>query len=337
MDMESSDMDIQYEMPNLALVSAKGREINEASQTNQYNAWPVLAQKLVRLAVLINQQRAACGEQLSRVSSALRSRQVQEISVEIAAIRASVELTEPQRMAAIASLQVSMQAKALSIFATLSQAAAVLSRGLQDIESLDITPDQTKLRLSLQQQLDDATRQSESLLATLKTLQADRELLSKALALMEVIVPEDYAKALLPTAEELSLVTLAEPEMALLKAGIRRLELMTGKLREVLDYQAMLAQREALDVAIAQANDTLSSSRARLQDSQAKLAALLSLDTVQDSRDIWVAEVRKVVRVLKRVIETVGAAESGVEMDALLQHGPLLQGYVDSIAGVTLP
>ncbi|MCF5429421.1 alpha-xenorhabdolysin family binary toxin subunit B, partial [Pseudomonas syringae] len=157
----------------------------------------------------------------------------------------------------------------------------------------------------LQQQIDGMTQRSAALESAMSVIAEDRRLLDTTIKTYEKYNLADLFKDMLPTQEELQIVTMPSPELALITAGIARLGKLLDKISSALTYLDLTEERDRLR---SRYNALLAESRTVAQEAKSingRLDELSGLADISKSKALWVKEARKVYQSLYNFLDQI--------------------------------
>ncbi|KPB34202.1 Uncharacterized protein AC504_5204 [Pseudomonas syringae pv. maculicola] len=160
----------------------------------------------------------------------------------------------------------------------------------------------------------------------------DRRLLDATISTLEKYNIADLFKELLPTQEELQLIITPSPELALVSAGIARLEKLLDKISSALTYLDLTRERDRLR---SRYNALLDDSRMSTQETKVikeKLDELTGLAGVAQSKALWVQEAKKVYQSLYHFVDQI--TSPGDASALISQHVEQLKTYIKSFYDV---
>lgn len=298
----------------------------------QLDFLPYLQEKLPRLQSTTLLADQAFNDYLGKLLAQVRNIDLDSITRTRERVEADTLLSAERRADALNRITDRYNARLAELKAALLTTAQMLLQRVDDVTQITLELPDTTLQNSLQRQLETLTESKTELTSRLTTVSEDRRLLNETISTFE---QGDFFKdlqALLPTAEELAGLALPDPKLALVQAGLARLQALLGKVSASITYQELLNEREKINLRY---SELLAQSRGIDDQTRAlseKLEQLTGVSSLNNARNVWVLEARKAPDSLYAYFETylTTTAERLPEQQNINE----LKHYLESFQGV---
>ncbi|WP_055010600.1 alpha-xenorhabdolysin family binary toxin subunit B [Pseudomonas caricapapayae] len=294
---------------------------------------PVMKEKMRPLQAALTSADKAYHHELATLTAQLNNVNLQVIDLKQQQIEADKRLSDKQRQQAISLLNGQRIRQVSNLTESVRKSARTLVERSDDMTQIHLTLEGNRLQETLQQQIDSMTERSAGLESAMSAIAEDRRLLDATIKAFEKYRLADQFKEMLPTPEELRLVTLPSPELALVTAGIARLGNLLGKISSALTYLDLTEERDRLRSRYNALLDQTRTITREARETKAKLDELTGLAQIDESKALWVKEARKVYQSLYNFLDQIA---SQPDSSALIsQHVEHLKAYIKSFYDVT--
>ena len=312
-------------LDELLILTPPDNEVMETARQNilaqvtalKLDFLPVMKEKMLPLQAALMSADKVYGQELATVTVQLNNIDLKPIDQK----QQAISLLNGQRIRQVSNLT--------DVVRRSAQAIAAHS---DDVAQINLTLESNRLLETLQQQIDSMTQRSATQESAMALIAADRRLLDTTIKTFEKYNIADQFKEMLPTPEELKLVTMTSPELALINAGIARLGKLLDKVSSALNYLDLIEERDRLR---SRYNALLDDSRTALRETQAtreKLDELTALAGVAQSKTLWVQEAKKVYQSLYHFLDQITSpADTSTSISQQVEH---LQTYIKSFYNV---
>ncbi|RMU32419.1 Binary cytotoxin component [Pseudomonas avellanae] len=271
-------------------------------------------------------------QELATVTVQLNNVNLKSIDQKRQLIKADARLSDKQKQQAISLLNGQRIRQVSNLTTVVRRSAQAIAGHSDDMAQINLKLEGNRLLETLQEQIDSMTLRSAALESTMGEITADRRLLDATIKTFEEYNLADVFKEMLPTPEELNLVTMTSPELALVNAGIARLGKLLDRVSSALKYLDLIEERDRLR---SRYNALLEESRTATREAKVikeKLDELTALAGVAQSKALWVQEAKKVYQSLYHFLDQI---TSPVDTSTLIsQQVEELQTYIKSFHDV---
>ncbi|MCO8162198.1 alpha-xenorhabdolysin family binary toxin subunit B [Pseudomonas sp. 21LCFQ010] len=265
---------------------------------------PYLQEKLPRLQSTVILADQTFNEYLGKLLALVRNTDLDSIARIKDRVEADISLSAERKAEALARVTERYNTRLAELKATLLTAAQMLERRIDDVEKITLELHDNTLQNSLRQQLDALTKDKSELDKKLMTIAEDRHLLNEMIKTYEQSNLLNNLQALLPTPEELSALTLPNPKIALLQAGLSRLKALLGKIGDSITYQQLLDERDKLTQRHTESLAQFRNIAGQAGALAGKLAQISAVSNLNNARNTWLLEARKAPDSLYAYFET---------------------------------
>ncbi|WP_457792880.1 alpha-xenorhabdolysin family binary toxin subunit B [Pseudomonas syringae] len=289
---------------------------------------PVMKEKMLPLQTALKRADKVYHDNLAAVTVQLNSVNLQPIDLKQQQIEADQRLSDKQKQQAISLLNAQRIRQVSNLTMVVRNSAKAIAEHSDDMAQINLKLEGNRLLEILQEQIDSMTLRSARLESAMALIAEDRRLLDTTIKTYEKYNLADVFKEMLPTAEELKLVKLPSPELALVIAGIARLGKLLDKVSSALKYLDLIEERDRLRLRY---NALLEESRIAHQEAKAtaaKLDELTGLAGVSQSKALWVEEAKKVYQSLYNFLEQITQQDDSSAK--ISQHVEHLKTYIKS-------
>ncbi|WP_371927195.1 alpha-xenorhabdolysin family binary toxin subunit B [Pseudomonas sp. SZ57] len=314
--------------PDTRIMESARQNIYDHVMSLQLDFLPVMKEKLQPLQRALSHAEALWGEHLAAIVAQLRSVNLAPIDLKQQQIEAHPDLSDLQKQLAIRMLNVERTRQLTGLTAIILKAANAIAESSDRMQQINLKLDGSRVQSTLHKHVDRLTQRKTDLDIRMSVIAEDRRLLDETIKAYEKYNLADIFKDLLPSAEELALINVPSPEIALLQAGIARLGKLLGKISDAINYSELTGERDKLRQRY---NTLLDDSRANTQEIKAtlfKLEELTLLSQVEQSKEAWVQEVRHVYRSLYRFLDK--SAQQNDSTVSASEHVAQLKTYLKS-------
>lgn len=289
---------------------------------------PVMKEKMLPLQTALKRADKVYHDNLAAVTVQLNSVNLQPIDLKQQQIEADQRLSDKQKQQAISLLNAQRIRQVSNLTMVVRNSAKAIAEHSDDMAQINLKLEGNRLLEILQEQIDSMTLRSARLESAMALIAEDRRLLDTTIKTYEKYNLADVFKEMLPTAEELKLVKLPSPELALVIAGIARLGKLLDKVSSALKYLDLIEERDRLRLRY---NALLEESRTASQEAKgtaAKLDELTELAGVSQSKMLWVEEAKKVYQSFYNFLEQITQQDDSSAK--ISQHVEHLKTYIKS-------
>ncbi|WP_440778587.1 alpha-xenorhabdolysin family binary toxin subunit B [Pseudomonas syringae] len=289
---------------------------------------PVMKEKMLPLQTALKRADKVYHDNLAAVTVQLNSVNLQPIDLKQQQIEADQRLSDKQKQQAISLLNAQRIRQVSNLTMVVRNSAKAIAEHSDDMAQINLKLEGNRLLEILQEQIDSMTQRSARLESAMALIAEDRRLLDTTIKTYEKYNLADVFKEMLPTAEELKLVKLPSPELALVIAGIARLGKLLDKVSSALKYLDLIEERDRLRLRY---NAFLEESRTASQEAKgtaAKLDELTELAGVSQSKMLWVEEAKKVYQSFYNFLEQITQQDDSSAK--ISQHVEHLKTYIKS-------
>lgn len=294
-----------FKTPDLKVMTNAQSVIYNHIKSLSLDFLPVMKEKLPFVKTALSQASYTLRKELNKALSTARStnlNQTEELRVQI---ESDANLSAEQRQEALRQVQAQRTHILLTLAHTLHQAENAMLQSIDDLSQIDLKPASERLQQTLQSRLDTHQQNATQLGKQMAALMEDKSTLDAAIKVYESHNLADVFKDVLPTPEELSALTgTPVAEIALINAGIARLEKLRGEISKGLSYLDLTAERDRLRAR----HDQLLHESTRInqlaQELSHDLQQLSALSDLELSKTTWVNEARKAVESLRMFSDT---------------------------------
>ncbi|WP_439849847.1 alpha-xenorhabdolysin family binary toxin subunit B [Pseudomonas syringae] len=314
--------------PDTEVMNAARQHILTQVTALKLDFLPVMKEKMLPLQAALNRADKVYRDVLAAVTVELNKVNLQQIDLKQQQIEADQRLSDAQKQQAISLLDKHRIRELSSLTTAINSGAQAIAASSDNMLQIDLKLKDRRLLETFQQQIDTMTQRKATLDSTMSTIAEDRRLLDATIKTFEQHNLADIFKDLLPTPDELALISLSSPEIELIKAGIARLGKLLDKLSSALTYLDLTKERDRLRLRY---NALLEESRTAMQEARAiagKLDELNELDGVNQSKTLWVQEAKKVYESLYSFLDNVTLQEESSA--SISKHVEQLKAYIKS-------
>ncbi|WP_162888960.1 alpha-xenorhabdolysin family binary toxin subunit B [Pseudomonas syringae] len=327
-------------LDELLILTPPDNEVMETARQNilaqvtalKLDFLPVMKEKMLPLQAALMSAEKVYGQELATVTVQLNNIDLKPIDQKQQLIEADARLSDTQKQQAISLLNGQRIRQVSNLTDVVRRSAQAIAAHSDDVAQINLTLESNRLLETLQQQIDSMTQRSATQESAMALIAADRRLLDTTIKTFEKYNIADQFKEMLPTPEELKLVTMTSPELALINAGIARLGKLLDKVSSALNYLDLIEERDRLRYRY---NALLDDSRTALREAQAtreKLDELTALAGVAQSKTLWVQEAKKVYQSLYHFLDQITSpADTSTSISQQVEH---LQTYIKSFYNV---
>ncbi|MCF5709015.1 alpha-xenorhabdolysin family binary toxin subunit B [Pseudomonas syringae] len=285
-------------VPEKAIMKAAEQLIHAHIASLTLDFLPAIKIKLPSVQAALTAAGAVLSETLTTVTVQLNNEQLNALEIMQREIEADLTLSLENKQKALGLLDTQRVHAQSSLQRIVSSSANAIAQRCDDLKQINIKPDATTLKDTLQRQLDSLNQQNAKLASSMASIAEDRRLLDSTIATLEKYNLADQFKDILPTADELALINMPSPELALVQAGLARLEKMLGQVSNALKYLDLVNERDTLrhryNALLAQSRGVSSEAKALARN----LAELQGLDSIDQNKGAWINEAAKVYEAL---------------------------------------
>ncbi|KPB23193.1 Uncharacterized protein ALO61_03314 [Pseudomonas savastanoi pv. nerii] len=314
--------------PDNKVMTAARQNILAQVSTSKLNFLPAMKEKMLPLQDVLISADKVYRQELANITVQLNTVNLKPIDQKQQLIEADATLSDKQKQQAI-NLRIRQVS---NITAAVRRSAAAIAEHSDNVAQINLTLESNRLLETLQQQIDSITQRSATLESAMALIAEDRRLLDATISTLEKYNIADLFKELLPTQEELQLIITPSPELALVSAGIARLEKLLDKISSALTYLDLTRERDRLR---SRYNALLDDSRMSTQETKVikeKLDELTGLAGVAQSKALWVQEAKKVYQSLYHFLDQI--TSPGDASALISQHVEQLKTYIKSFYDV---
>ncbi|EPM57971.1 binary cytotoxin component [Pseudomonas syringae pv. actinidiae ICMP 19071] len=314
--------------PDNEIMNAARQNILTQASALKLDFLPVMKEKMLPLQTALKRADKVYRDKLAAVTVQLNSVNLQPIDLKQQQIEADQRLSDQKKQQAFSLLNAERIRQLSNLTMVVRNSAKAIAEHSDDMAQINLKLEGNRLLETLQEQIDSITLRSAALESTMGEITADRRLLDATIKTFEKYNLADVFKEMLPTAEELKLVTLPSPELALVTAGIARLGKLLDKVSSALTYLDLIEERDRLRLRY---NALLEESRTAHQEEKAtaaKLDELTGLAGVSQSKTLWVNEAKKVYQSLYNFLDQINLPND--YSASISQHVEHLKTYIKS-------
>ncbi|KPC27952.1 Binary cytotoxin component [Pseudomonas syringae pv. cilantro] len=318
--------------PNTEIMNAARQNILAQVAALKLDFLPVMKEKMRPLQNALMSADKAYRQALATITVQLNSVNLKPIDQKQQLIEADARLSDTQKRQAISMLNGHRIRQISNLTAEVRRSAQTIAEHSDDMAQINLKLEGNRLLETLQQQIDSMTQRSARLESAMALIAEDRRLLDTTIKTYEKYNLADVFKEMLPTAEELKLVTMPSPELALVTAGIARLGKLLDKVSSALKYLDLIEERDRLRLRY---NAMLEESRTVSQEAKAtaeKLDELTELAGVSQSKMLWVEEAKKVYRSFYNFLDQINSQDDSSAL--ISQQVEQLRTYMKSFYDV---
>ncbi|EFW81583.1 alpha-xenorhabdolysin family binary toxin subunit B [Pseudomonas savastanoi] len=318
--------------PDNEVMTAARQNILAQVSTLKLNFLSAMKEKMLPLQDALISADKVYRQELANITVQLNTVNLKPIDQKQQLIEADATLSDRQKQQAINLLNGQRIRQVSNITAAVRRSAAAIAEHSDNVAQINLTLESNRLLETLQQQIDSITQRSATLESAMALIAEDRRLLDATISTLEKYNIADLFKELLPTQEELQLIITPSPELALVSAGIARLEKLLDKISSALTYLDLTRERDRLR---SRYNALLDDSRMSTQETKVikeKLDELTGLAGVAQSKALWVQEAKKVYQSLYHFVDQI--TSPGDASALISQHVEQLKTYIKSFYDV---
>ncbi|MDU8502368.1 alpha-xenorhabdolysin family binary toxin subunit B [Pseudomonas syringae] len=293
---------------------------------------PVMREKMLPLQDALMSADKVYRQSLATITVQLNIVNLKPIDQKQQLIEADAGLSDTQKQKAINLLNGQRIRLVSNLTTVVNRSAQAIAEHSDDMAQINLTLESNRLLETLQQQIDSMTQRSATLESAMALIAEDRRLLDTTIKTFEKYNLADVFKDMLPTAEELKLVTMPSPEIALVNAGIARLGKLLDKVSSALKYLDLTEERDRLR---SRYNALLDESRTATSEAKVikgKLDELTGLAGVDQSKALWVQEAKKVYGSLYHFLDRITSPDDSTA--SISPHVEQLKTYIKSFYNV---
>ncbi len=291
--------------PDTEIMNAASQNILAQVNTLKLDFLPAMKEKMLSLQNALTRADNAYREALADITVQLNNVNLQPIDLRQQHIEADARLSDKQKKQAISLLNGERIRLLSNLTTVLRSSAHTIAERSDDMAQINLTLEDNRLQDILQQQIDGMTQRSAALESAMSVIAEDRRLLDTTIKTYEKYNLADLFKDMLPTQEELQIVTMPSPELALITAGIARLGKLLDKISSALTYLDLTEERDRLR---SRYNALLAESRTVAQEAKSingRLDELTGIADISKSKALWVKEARKVYQSLYNFLDQI--------------------------------
>ncbi|WP_122311470.1 alpha-xenorhabdolysin family binary toxin subunit B [Pseudomonas coronafaciens] len=319
--------------PDTKIMAAAHQSINVQVTALKLEFLPVIKEKMRPLQTALTNADKTYREKLATVTVQLNSINLHPIDLTQQQIEADNTLSDEQKQQAFSELNEERAHKISNLITAVRNSAKAIAERSDDVLQINLTLDGNRLPQILQQQIDTLTQRAAGRNERMSEIAEDLRLLNETIKTFEAYNLVDRFKEILPTPEELELANLPSPHIAAVSVGIARLGKLLDKLSTALTYKDLTEERDRLRLRY---NALLDESRLATQETKAtqlKLDELAALASVDQSKMLWVQEVKKVYQSLYSFLDQVTPKE--LPSASISQNVEQLKVYIKSFYSVS--
>lgn len=255
---------------------------------------PVMKDKLPFVKTALGQASYTLRKEFNKVLSTARSIDLNQTDQLRVQIESDASLSTEQRQEALRQVEAQRTHVLLKLASTMRQAERTMLQSIDDLTQIGLKPMSERLQQTLQNQLDAQKQSISERGEQMEALKEDKKVLDDAIAAYEKSNLADLFKNALPTPEEVSALTSTPiAEVALINAGIARLERLRGDVSKGLTYLDLTAERDRLRARYEHLLKESTRSAQQAREVSQDLEQLGLLSEVDQGKASWVNEARK--------------------------------------------
>ncbi|WP_055001001.1 alpha-xenorhabdolysin family binary toxin subunit B [Pseudomonas cannabina] len=305
MSTETVDKALILTPPDTEIMNAARQNILTQAIALKLDFLPVMKEKMRPLQTALTRANEVYRDQLAAITVQLNSVNLQPIDLKQQQIEADQNLSDRHKQQAISLLNAQRIRQVSNLTAVVRNSAKAIAEYSDDMAQINLKLEGNRFLETLQEHIDSMNLRSATLESAMGEITADRRLLDNTIKTFEKYNLADVFKEMLPTAEELELIKLPSPELALVTAGIARLGKLLDKVSSALNYLDLIEERDRLRLRF---NALLEESRTAAREATAtaaKIDELTGLASVNQSKALWVEEAKKVYRSLYNFLDQI--------------------------------
>lgn len=320
---------LDFKVPELKIMTDAQTLIYNHIKSLQLDFLPVMKDKLPFVKTALSEASFTLRKELNKVLASARSIDLNHTDRLRVQIEADASLGAEQRQEALRQVQAQRTHVLLKLVHSVRQAENAMLQSLDDLSQIVLKPASERLQQTLQGRLDTQKDRITQRGNQMTALNEDKKVLDDAIAAYEKSNLADVFKNVLPTPEELSALTATPAaEVAVINAGIARLERLRGDISKGLSYLDLTAERDRLRARYEHLLRESTHTHQLAQEISHDLQQLSTLAELDQGRTTWVNEARKAVDALRAFS---GAYLSDTRVSSLTQ--PQLQALVAYLNG----
>jgi len=287
---------------------------------------PVMKDRMPYLQTTLSVANRVFNHTLATFKAQLDNITLQAITLKRERIIADMKLSDPQKERALKLIDDLLFAQVTQLNEVIRGHANAIARSSDDLAQIDLKLENNRLEETLQRQLEALAQRSAEWDAQMSTLAEDRKVLDALINTLEQHNLANQFKDMLPSVEELALLTAPSPELAVAQAGLKKIAQLLDGISRAITYADLTAERDRLR---ARYNDALENSRSARQEAKSivqNLDTLTGLKAAEQSKMAWVLEATKVYESLRTFVTAQMSADTATE--AVEAHISELKTYL---------
>lgn len=261
---------------------------------------PVMKDKLPFVKTAVSQASYTFRKELNKVLSGARHLDLSQTDRLRVQIEADASLNAEQRQEALRQVQAQRTHVLLKLTHTVRQAENAVLKNIDELTQINLKPTSERLQQTLQDRLDTHEENIAARAKQMAVLKEDKKVLDDAIMAYEKSNLADTFKNVLPTPDELSALTSTPvSQIAVINAGIARLERLRGDISKGLTYLDLTAERDNLRARYEQLFKESMDYDQQARETSHGLEQLGLLAELDQAKATWANEARKAVDSLR--------------------------------------
>ncbi|WP_455922546.1 alpha-xenorhabdolysin family binary toxin subunit B [Pseudomonas putida] len=237
-----------------------------------------------------------------------------ELHARLKAVEAT-ELPEELHQKAMDSIWKAAHAEVGGHRATMDHAAMVLREACSDFDAINYAVRAAELTLDLRMKSNRSEKKLEDEMAALALLRKERETLDATISALE---KTKWPTLKLPSPDDLKKFTVPSPELAIIEAGLKLLEQLSGKVVEGMAYVELIHERDELRSRQAQMVVYVEERQALLAELSRKQSCLEVATQLLSQKDDLKTQLMDIAQPLQQFSLSLMAAGQTQDMGAMI-------------------
>ncbi|MCQ9422488.1 alpha-xenorhabdolysin family binary toxin subunit B [Pseudomonas sp. LJDD11] len=285
-----------FKTPDLKAMTEAQTLIYNQIKSLSLDFLPVMKDKLPFVKAAVSQASYTFRKELNKVLSTARTINLNQTDQLRVQIESDASLHAEQKQEALRQVEAQRTHILLALANTMRQAESAMLQGIDDLSQIDLKPASERLQQTLQSRLDTYQESITELGKQMAALMEDKQILDAAITAYEKNNLADVFKNVLPSPEELAALTSTPiAEVAIINAGIARLEKLRDEISKGLSYLDLTTERDRLRARYDQLLRESTRINQLAQEVSRDLLQLSALSDLDLGKTTWVTEARKAV------------------------------------------
>ncbi|MCO8166495.1 alpha-xenorhabdolysin family binary toxin subunit B [Pseudomonas sp. 21LCFQ02] len=294
-----------FKTPDLKVMTDAQTLIYNQIKSLSLDFLPVMKEKLPFVKTALSQASYTFRKELNKVLATARTINLNQTDQLRVQIESDTSLHAEQKQEALQQVEAQRTHILLTLAHSVHQADNAMLQSIDDLSQINLKPASERLQQTLQSQLDTHQESITELGKQIAALMEDKQILDAAITEYEKYNLADVFKNLLPSPEELAALTSTPvAKVAIISAGIARLEKLRGEISKGLNYLDLTTERDRLRAHYDQLLRESTRINQLAQEVSHDLLQLSALSELDQGKTIWVNEARKAVDSLRMFSET---------------------------------